>query len=228
VTKREVVKLVLEGRKPPYVPWSFGFTVEAKEKLRRHFGDGDLAEAVGDHLLWLGNPAGFYERVGEDTYRDAFGVIWDRTVDKDIGMPRPCIPEPNLEGYEFPNPRDPRLFRDIPRLIETHPDRFRVFPIGFSLYERAWTMRGMQELMMDFIRAPGFVEEFLNRIADYNIAQIDEALRYDIDAVHFGDDWGQQHGLQMGPHLWRRFLKPVLRRMYDRVHEGGKYVLIHY
>ena len=32
-TKREVVRRVLEGRKPPYVPWSFGFTLEARQKL---------------------------------------------------------------------------------------------------------------------------------------------------------------------------------------------------
>jgi len=37
--KRNVVKMVLNGEKPPYVPWSFGFTLEAREKLQKHFGD---------------------------------------------------------------------------------------------------------------------------------------------------------------------------------------------
>ena len=74
-----------------------------------------------------------------------------------------------------------------------------MFQIGFSLYERAWTLRGMENLMMDFHDHPEFVHELLDRIADYNIAQVREALKYDIDAVYFGDDWGQQHGLQMGP-----------------------------
>jgi uroporphyrinogen decarboxylase len=67
----------------------------------------------------------------------------------------------------------------------------------------------------------------LNTIADYNIAQTKEALKYDIDAVYFGDDWGQQRGLQMGPKLWRQFIYPVLKRMYRVVHEAGKYVFIH-
>jgi uroporphyrinogen decarboxylase len=64
-------------------------------------------------------------------------------------------------------------------------------------------------------------------IADYNIAQVKEALKYDIDAVYFGDDWGQQRGLQMGPRLWRIFIYPVLKRMYRAVHEAGRYVFIH-
>ena len=52
-------------------------------------------------------------------------------------------------------------------------------------------------------------------------------LKYDIDAVYFGDDWGQQHGLQMGPRLWREFILPQLERMYAVVREAGKFVMIH-
>ena len=33
MTRREVIKTVLDGKKPPYTPWSFKFTVEAKEML---------------------------------------------------------------------------------------------------------------------------------------------------------------------------------------------------
>ena len=33
-TKREVVRMVLEGKCPPYIPWSIGFTKEAGDKLR--------------------------------------------------------------------------------------------------------------------------------------------------------------------------------------------------
>ena len=46
---------------------------------------------------------------------------------------------------------------------------------------------------------------------------LDPALEHDIDAVYFGDDWGQQHGLQMGYGLWKRFLYPHLRRQYASV-----------
>jgi len=122
---------------------------------------------------------------------------------------------------------DPRLFAQIPERINRYPNRFRVFPIGFSLYERAWTLRGMEALMMDFIDHPQFVQDLVNRIADYNIAQVQEALTYDIDALYFGDDWGQQRGLQMGATLWRQFLRPSLQRMYQAVKQAGKFVMIH-
>ena len=226
--KREVIRMTLDGKKPPYVPWSFGFTHEAEEKLQAHFGQADLEPFLGNHILGLGNGIGFFEDIGNDCVRDVFGVVWDRSVDKDIGVVRnQVLAQPTLSGYTFPDPRDPRFFADIPDKIARYGDRFRVFQIGFSLYERAWTLRGMQTLMEDFYDNPDFVAGLFSAIADYNLAQVAEALKYDIDAVYFGDDWGQQHGLQMGPRLWRRYIYPQLKRMYGAVHCAGKYVFIH-
>ncbi len=226
--KRSVVRLVLEGKQPPYTPWSFGFTHEAEARLQEHFGVSDLEPILGNHLLGLGNGIGFFEELENDHFQDVFGVVWDRTIDKDIGnVVNQVLPQPNLRGYTFPNPLDERCFADIPDKIARYGDRYRVFQIGFSLYERAWTLRGMTTLMEDFYDNPDFVHELFNAIADYNIAQVQRAVQYDIDAVYFGDDWGQQHGLQMGPRLWRKFIYPVLRRMYAAVHQAGKAVFIH-
>jgi uroporphyrinogen decarboxylase len=205
-----------------------GFTQEAKEKLRKHYGTTDIEGPLGNHLLKLGSDIGFFTEAGKDRVRDVFGVVWDRTVDKDIGnVEGQVLAQPTLAGYEFPNPLDRRFFADIPAKIARFPDRFRVFQIGFSLYERAWTLRGMESLMIDFHDHPDFVHALLGRIADYNIAQVREALKYEIDAVYFGDDWGQQHSLQMGPKLWRQFIYPALRRMYAEVRAAGKFVMIH-
>jgi uroporphyrinogen decarboxylase len=226
--KRDVIRLVLDGKKPPYVPWSFGFTQEAKAKLKAHYQTEELEEQLQNHLLKLGSDIGFFTPLENDDVQDVFGVVWDRSVDKDIGIVKnQVIPQPSMQGYTFPDPLDPRFFADIPAKIARFGDRFRVFQIGFSLYERAWTLRGLQTLMMDFYDNPAFVQDLLRSIADYNLAQVEEALKSDIDAVYFGDDWGQQHGLQMGPRLWHKFIYPELKRMYARVHAAGKYVFIH-
>ena len=226
--KRDVIRLVLEGKRPPYVPWSMGFTKEAKEKLQRHYGCDDVEVPVQNHLLKLGSDIGFFSDLGDNRVQDVFGVVWDRSIDRDIGnVEGRVLDRPSLAGYAFPDPLDRRFFADVAGKIARFPDRFRVFQIGFSLYERAWTLRGMERLMMDFYDQPEFVAELLGRIADYNIAQVREALKYDIDAVYFGDDWGQQHGLQMGPRLWRTFILPQLKRMYAAVREAGRFVMIH-
>src|SRR3989339_618520 len=145
MTKRDVLRMVFDGKRPPYVPWSFAFTYEAGERLAKHYGAENLDTVVHNHLLGLGSGIGFFEDIGNDRVKDVFGVVWDRSVDRDIGVVvNSVLPEPRLDSYEFPNPHDARFFADFPAKIEKHGDRFRVFQIGFSLYERAWTMRGME------------------------------------------------------------------------------------
>lgn len=226
--KRDVVKQVLQGKTPEYVPWSFGFTSEAADKLKKHYGVDDLEDILQNHFLRLGSGLGYFEDIGNERVRDLFGVEWDRSADKDIGIVcNTVLPEPTLRNYTFPNPASEIVFKDIPAKISKDNERFRVFNIGFSLYERAWTMRGMETLMMDFYDHPQFVHDLLDAIADFNIAQVKEALKYDIDAIHFGDDYGQQHGLLMGPALWEEFIYPRLKRMYAEVKRGGKFLTIH-
>jgi len=228
ITKREVVRRVLEGKRPPYVPWSMGFTVEAKAKLQEHFGADDVEIPLENHLVKLGSDIGFFTDLGDDRVEDVFGVVWDRSIDRDIGNVEGCVlAEPTLAGYRFPNPLEARFFEAIEARIEQFPDRFRVYQIGFSLYERAWTLRGMENLLVDFLKHPEFVHELLAAIADYNIAQATKALEHEIDAIYFGDDWGQQRGLQMGPATWREFIYPQLQRMYAVVRSSDKYVMIH-
>ena len=228
MTKREVIQAVLEGHEPPYVPWSCGFTKEALAKLQAYFAPSELEVALQNHFVKLGSDTGFFTDLENHRVQDVFGVVWDRSIDKDIGNVDGCLlKEPTLEHYAFPDPLDQRFFTDIPRRIAQYGDRFRVFQIGFSLYERAWTLRGMQNLLMDFHDKPRFVRELLNTIADYNIAQVEEAVRHKIDAVYFGDDWGHQRGLLFGYQKWKEFIYPELRRMYAAVTRAGKYVFIH-
>ncbi len=138
MTKREIIRLVLDGQKPPYVPWSCGFTKEACAKLQPHFTPLELELALQNHFVKLGSDIGFFTDLGNDRVRDVFGVVWDRSIDKDIGNVEGCLlSAPTLEHYTFPDPLDRRFFADIPERINQYGDRFRVFQIGFSLYERS-------------------------------------------------------------------------------------------
>jgi uroporphyrinogen decarboxylase len=179
-------------------------------------------------MLMLRRLAGSFSDLGGGFVRDAFGVVWDRRLDADIGLPSgDVLPRPTLAGLSLPDPADPRFFAGFEQQVAEGGDRFRVFAAGFSLYERAWSMRGHETLLMDFLEHPGFVAELFDVLADFEIAQLGEALRFDIDAVWFGDDWGQQRGLQMGRPLWDEFIRPRVARMYAAAHEAGLFVMNH-
>ena len=105
MTKREVVKTVLDGKTPPYVPWSFSFTQKAATKLTEHYGTEDLEAVLQNHMVYMGNGVGFFEDIGQQCVKDVFGVVWDRSVDKDIGVVSgELFPEPNTKGTKCVTP----------------------------------------------------------------------------------------------------------------------------
>ncbi len=87
-----------------------------------HYGlnGADLEEHLGNHIVELGSAIGFFEEIGNDRVKDVFGVVWDRSQDRDIGIVEGTVlSEPTLEGYTFPDPLDPSFFRGYPKVAAT-------------------------------------------------------------------------------------------------------------
>jgi len=227
MTRKERVELAITHREPDRVPHQINLTIPAREMLEQHFGTKDLDACLDNHIA-MTSPELPMEDIKPDYVRDEWGVVWNRTIDKDIGVVEGTVlPEPTLDGLTVPDPRDPRRYRDFADFIDGHSDQFLICGIGFSLYERAWTLRGLQNFLMDLAVNVEFAEELLDAIVDYTLILIEEAGRFGFDAFQFGDDWGQQTGVTMGPETWRRLIKPRVARLYAAVHDQGKHVVIH-
>ena len=229
MTSKERVYASFAHEQPDKTPYVIGFTQKAMAAMIEHFGNDDFLQQIDNCIHGVAaNPGPKDTWLNEDTWQDEFGVQWDRSVDRDIGNVCNCIiPERNLDGVELADPHAPEKWEGFAERVAAAPDKFVQFGIGFSLFERAWTMRGMANLFEDMMEAPDFVDALLDAICDYNVALVEHAVQYDIDAVHFGDDWGAQRGLLMGPKLWERFLEPRLARQYAAGKDAGKFVTIH-
>lgn len=229
MTRRERVIAALEFKAPDKVPFEMSFTQNMRKRMIAYTGKENFEEDIDSHIAitWLNKPL---EEIRPEYFRDEYGVVWNRSgVDKDIGVVEKFLLEDaeDLTGFELP-PVDEAFIREqIETMLERAGDRFRLVDFGFSLFERAWILRGMENLLCDMIAEPEFVHDLLDRITDRNMQVLEIALQYDIDCFHFGDDWGQQRGLIMGPNCWRTYIKPRLKRMYDRIHAAGKYVSQH-
>jgi uroporphyrinogen decarboxylase len=229
ITPRNRVWQAIRHQQPDRVPWQFGYTVPARRKLEEHFGTTDLDAPLGNHLLkFRPRAADALVELRPGFWRDEFGVLWNRTIDKDIGnVVEYQLKDRSLAGFTFPDPHDPRRYADWPALLAAHADRFRYASIAFSLFERAWTLRGIEPLLIDMLEAPEFVDQLLDALTAFDLGILEEVLSLDIDGVMFGDDWGQQKGLIFGHRLWRRFIKPRITQLYGAVKRAGKAVLIH-
>jgi uroporphyrinogen decarboxylase len=229
MTHRERVRTALLHRQPDRTPYHIVFTKQMHARMVEYLGDPAFLDRIGNHFTILrAEPTGARVEVRPNIWRDQFGVHWDRSVDQDIGVVMEYLVTPeNLRDFAFPDTDDPSRFAACAHVRQDCPDAFVVTNISFSLFERAWTLAGMEMLLMAMVENPGFVHRLLDRLLEFNLRLIEHACDYDIDAMMFGDDWGQQHGLIMGPALWRKFIKPRIQRMYQAVKARGKFVFIH-
>ena len=228
MTMKEVVRKAFTFDNPPYTPWSFGFTKGAAEKLRRHYERDDFMDLMHNHIAGAAWTRQQPEPAPEGYCRDLYGVLWDRTVDKDIGVVCDVpLKEPTLAGYRFPEINADDIAQYIAEAVAQRPDEFMTLGIGFSLYERAWTLRGMETFLEDLVLRPAFAHELLDAIADFNCRIIEIAVRHPIDCIHFGDDWGCQRGLILGYDRWAEFIKPRFARMCAVARNAGKFVSMH-
>lgn len=229
MTKKETVVQSIQHKQPEVIPYHLDFTIHAYEKTSKYLGDPDFMDRIGNYLFHLdAAPEVAFVEVRPDIFRDSFGVEWNRTVDKDIGVVcNSMVTEENIKSYVFPDPDNSSIYEKFVRNIPSNKDKFVFANIGFSLFERAWTLAGMENVLMAMAVDKEFINSLLDRILEYNLKVIANCCKYDIDAMAFGDDWGQQTGVIMGPAKWREFIKPRVRRMYELVKSKGKVVIIH-
>jgi uroporphyrinogen decarboxylase len=227
--RKHAVRQALWRQPPDRVPHYIGLTEGARRKLSDHFGDA-LPRALNNSLsiFYLDRPD-TWQWTSSDTIRDMWGILWDRSVDRDIGVPRcPRFPEPNMRYWD-PPPIDDRLFEPVRAFVAKNSETFTIVSLSyFTLYDRAWALRGIENLLGDMIIHPNFVSELLDALMEWSLRATEGILRIPgVDAVHFNDDWGHQQGLTMGLPHWREFLQPRLSRLYARVKEAGVFLSIH-
>ncbi len=230
ISSKELVYRALAFEPVPRVPYKIDFTVPAKEKLLASPQGRELYENLDDDIV--GTPIIKIEygvRDEKGFYKDEFGVVWNRSIDPDIGVPAAVITPETIDDYTWPDPLDEQRFVTLEQNLKQYPDKFQAILFDFSLFERSWTMRGLEKMLMDFIENPDFVGQLLDKIVEFNIAIMEAAFeRYpEIDGVYFGDDFGTQEGVMMGARIWRSLLKPRLIRQYRFARKAGKKVFIH-
>ena len=198
--------------------------------MMRYYRDPHFESKLGNCFTWLRPhpPEARFTKVATDIYQDEFGVQWDRHIDKDIGVVcnRLVTPE-NVTSFAFPDPNDPSRYASFDETIAASPDTAVLVSLGFSLFERAWTLAGMENVLMAMVVEKKFVHTLFDRILEFNLAIIENACSHGMDIFRFGDDWGHQRGVLMGPQLWREFIKPRFRQMCRLVKSKGKVTMLH-
>ena len=227
---RERVIAAISHQTPDKIPYEISLTWQEREIVDKYLHENNLDLVFDNHIITAGYCGNIKEVDGCPGYfKDEYGVLWNRNcADKEIGViDNLLLPEPDLKNYTFPAIDEQSLRSIYSGLSEKSADQFVAGNISFTMFERAWSLRGMENLLMDMIENEEFVDELLDAILDIELKIMKIAFEYPMDGFLFGDDWGQQKGLIMGPNYWRRFIKPRMKILYQYAKQNNKFVMQH-
>jgi uroporphyrinogen decarboxylase len=229
-SNRDWIQETLAHRESSRVPYNFMFSPVAQRRVEAHYGE-NLAECL-DLPMRMTSPQSIKplyaspEEFGP-TAIDEFGVAWS-TNPIDRGSPiGPCLPEPSLTGYTFPDPFSPHRFVGLQDWCARQAGHYRIVWIG-DLWERATFMRGMEPLLLDVALHPAFVEDLLQHLADRILETLSFILgKCEFEAIAVSDDYGAQRGMLLSPESWRALVRPRLAQIYALAKERGCAVFHH-
>ncbi len=215
--------------RPAYVPWHIRLTADCAVRLKQHLGTEDLEGFFGNHMFDVRCKLRSFELLDATRVRDRYGVTWDRSIDKDIGTPLswPLRSPGDLDHYRLPDAGEDGLYAGLAEQLAAHQGLFTRYSLGMALVERAWALRGMEDLFVDMLQRPAMFERLLDAITEHGLVMVRKALALGVDCVHFGDDYGMQTGLVLGAPNWRKFIKPRLARLFAPVRAAGKLISLH-
>ena len=227
---REIVLEQISHRPTSAIPYTLGFEGDVTDRLDAHYGDGSWRDRLTPYIVSCGGIATMKrESLGQGLERDLYGSVW-RVDQRPFHLEEPGLKQPSFDGYDFPAPEafaNPDLTESARRTIDEHGDSFTTLGLGWGLWENCWGIRGFENALIDCHSEPDFFSELLDRLTDLYLAHVARFADIPADAVMFGDDWGDQRGVMVGPERWRRFFKPRYARIYEAVHAQGKLVISH-
>lgn len=236
MTHRERVIAALNHEEPDRCPMQASFTPEFADRLRAglrakghelHNAPGapnayETERALGLDLLLtsVGWQTGFHKQEG--TYVDEWGVTWKSVpyttrfgsgyYTETVG--HPLAGSSALRSYKAPDPHRPELYEEARRLIRDFKHEYWIVGVTkTTIFETAWALRGLEQLMMDFVEDPGLADAILEIPYRYHLAAAEELVRMGVDMIWIGDDVGTQNTMMISPAHWRRYLKPRMAHL---------------
>lgn len=228
---RERVQTALNNEQPDRCPMQISFTPEFADRLRAdmaikgtvahnpHGGGNtyELERALDQDMLLtsVGWANSYYQ--GAEDYTDEWGIGWGAqpyTTPFGTGYyteitGHPLADDAALASYQPPDPTRPELYTEAERVMRDYGAEYWIVGVTVTtIFETAWALRGLEQMLMDFVMAPEIADQILEIPYQYHLTAAKKLVELGVDMIWTGDDIGAQNRLLMSPQHWRQFLKP--------------------
>ena len=225
---RDRVYTALSFREPDICPYYIWIDPEMMAPLGSHYRDPDFRDNyIRDHTV-MTEILALKEPVPGGLSRDDFGAV--RRQGNIPHLEKPALSGPSLAGYQFPDLTTDEHFNHLDAWLDRCADRFKIVQLGELFFERSWLMRGFENILTDFLENPGFAAELMDNLAETCIRVVDRLVRdygERIDAIGLSNDSGAEKSMLISPETWRKFVKPGLARICERIRRSGRKTYLH-
>ena len=129
--------------------------------------------------------------------------------------------------YPFIDPNDSALYVPVKRDVEQYGEKRMVFCQTQGVFEGAFVLCGMENLLCEMVMQPEKVKKLFNKIAEWSCVYVDNTLDLGIDVPHISDDWGQNNALLFSPKMWWEFVYPYDAMIVERAKRRCEFVSLH-
>ncbi len=236
INHKERVLAAINLEEPDRVPIFSNFTQVFEEQLCKYLGIKDqvtLSKFLDLDCFLLPHEARaiapgkiIKKKFPDGSFIDEWGIRQKIPGETDfLFLEHPLKNIEDLDNYEFPElPSINYLKENVRKFGEEYAISGG---FGWVFFERAWLLRGFSNFMMDMIMHPSFADKLLDKILSYNMAVAESQCELPIDIFQVGDDYGMQDRLMMSPNLWRKFIKPRLKKLFEIPRTKGLPISLH-
>ena len=226
---------------PEFVPYHFTLCDSQKERMKAETGTDDYERYFDLSARFISiaptrhknDYSRYHSHLPEKAFIDEWGVGQEPgSIAHFTRMYHPMEGfESPEEVYEYPYPDMLEDYRWEPvcRQVEkAHEDGAAAVFMAVQVFEPAWYLRGMEQLMMDMLCDEEMAKACLERMTQFQEKITRRAVRAGMDIIVFGDDVGSQRDMMMAPQLWRKWLKPTMSTVIAAAKEENPQVLAYY
>lgn len=180
-----------------------------------------------------------YDRVAqkEKPYRDDFGCVWVTSEDGITGTvhEHPLEDWDKYSRYSLPDPEysnglqavDWNAFeQECRQKREQGEATYGDLRHGHTFLQLC-DLRGYENLLFDMMDEEPLLDDLLQKLEAFNLAQIRHFIKADVDIIRIPEDLGMQVGPMLSPEQFVRYIKPSYEKMVTAVHGSGKLVHMH-
>lgn len=245
MTPRENLLALLRRQPHETIPVDFSFCPYLVEVMKEKTGRTDYADYF--ELPWRNvedirltyDPEqyrSFYPAsLREGTQIDIWGVAHEPGSAAAMHMTRMRHPMMDMEelteieAYPFPDFSKGDAAHQKEQVDSIH-DRglAAVGNMQVTIWETAWALRGMENLMTDMILEPEIAALIYDKVTEQAIIRAVSYAKAGADILFFGDDIGTQRSIMMSLDMYRTWLKPRLKQVIDAARAVNPDIIIFY